>query len=307
MASPGCDSRAALAAFAFSTLLCACGESFSTAAPATDALPEGQPSEAGTGGQAGADSARGGDTGATRDALMTNDAVSDDALAGPNIPTNGLVLWLRADRGVTEEAGQVAAWTDQSGNDSHATQTATNVRPKLLSAGIGGRPSILFDGIDDFLKLPPAFADFSLGISVFATIQYAAASACTAVVELSNGSEVDDISFGQFENRLYYEVLTEFSQGSDLVTSAPQVIAVVHQPNGSFEMRQNTQLSGGGSMTLPDTIVRQQNFVGRSLYANCVTFPGNISELLIYERAVNDTELVAIESHLRAQANCCTP
>jgi hypothetical protein len=47
----------------------------------------------------------------------------------------------------------VALWRDLSGHGRDATQATTAARPAYSTAGIGGRPSVRFDGADDFLFL----------------------------------------------------------------------------------------------------------------------------------------------------------
>ncbi len=75
-------------------------------------------------------------------------------------PHDGLVLWLRADVGVTANAGAVTAWADQSGLNNHAGPlsgdygpTGTEA-PTLVPGAINGKAVIRFDGVDDVLEIP---------------------------------------------------------------------------------------------------------------------------------------------------------
>ena len=216
-----------------------------------------------------------------------------------NPPTEGLLLWLRADRGVNESSGQVAVWEDQSGHNLDATQNVASARPRLARTAIGSRPAIVFDGVDDFMHLPQGFADFSRGVSAFATIELASSSNCMAVFELSNGSEIDDISFGHFETRLLYEVLDSFVQGAVIPLSTPQLVASIHRPSTTVDLRQNGNRTNGSTMNLPAGVTRRQNFVGRSLYSGCAVFDGSIAEILLYDRAVTNAEVTTIETYMR--------
>lgn len=60
---------------------------------------------------------------------------------------------------VRDGSGNVSQWLDVSGNGNHSqTQATSGSRPLYVESGaIGGRPSLLFDGVDDFL-LSPAIA-----------------------------------------------------------------------------------------------------------------------------------------------------
>jgi hypothetical protein len=57
-----------------------------------------------------------------------------------------LELWYRYNFGISAPAG-VDQWDDQSGNDRHLKQATSAIRPSKEADG-----SILFDGIDNFLK-----------------------------------------------------------------------------------------------------------------------------------------------------------
>ncbi|MBN9693755.1 MAG: hypothetical protein J0M24_26230 [Verrucomicrobia bacterium] len=73
---------------------------------------------------------------------------------------DGLHLWLRADLGVTADAGGlVSAWKDQSGKGRDAgplsaaySPTGTEA-PVLISNVSANRPAIRFDGVDDVLEI----------------------------------------------------------------------------------------------------------------------------------------------------------
>ena len=80
---------------------------------------------------------------------------------------SSLALWLRADRGVYQDAGcsdsaeggdPVACWADQSGNGNHATQSTGDHRPILATGALNGRPQVSYDGANDLLATA-AFSD----------------------------------------------------------------------------------------------------------------------------------------------------
>lgn len=60
---------------------------------------------------------------------------------------SGLVLWTRFNSGITVTGAGVSQWNDQSGNGNHLKQGTDTNRPSKESDG-----SILFDGVDNFLK-----------------------------------------------------------------------------------------------------------------------------------------------------------
>jgi hypothetical protein len=67
------------------------------------------------------------------------------------IPTAGLQMWLRADTGVDTLNGTVSRWHDQSGNGNDVIQTNTSRQPLLVANTLNGKPVISFDGLNDKL------------------------------------------------------------------------------------------------------------------------------------------------------------
>jgi hypothetical protein len=235
-------------------------------------------------------------------------AGSPEAGAGGSateIPTDGLVLWLRADHGVSVEGEAVTRWADQSGQGNDATPPSTASRPKRVGAGISGLPSIAFDGADDYLVMPSGFRDFSGGVSIFSVSESESNEQCWSWFEVSNASEVDDISFGQWMNAPLYEVFDAFFNGGAFAVGAPQMVSAVHTSLLAVSVRVNQVNSGAMTMPMPVVIERTQNFIGRSLYPNCVPFPGQLAELIVYDRAVGISERSAIETYLRDHWGCC--
>ena len=77
--------------------------------------------------------------------------------AGPGDLTLDLELWLKADDGINESDGEgVDIWSDQSGQDNHATQTVATSRPTYeddADSSINHNPVVYFDGTNDYLSL----------------------------------------------------------------------------------------------------------------------------------------------------------
>ncbi|MEI6421363.1 MAG: hypothetical protein WCP55_04035, partial [Lentisphaerota bacterium] len=83
---------------------------------------------------------------------------------------SGLILWMRADTGVTKDAeGRVSAVKDQSGKGNDFIQADAKQQP-LLAQTDGGQPVLRFDGVDDALSLanPIPLADKS----IFAVVKW---------------------------------------------------------------------------------------------------------------------------------------
>jgi hypothetical protein len=221
------------------------------------------------------------------------------------IPTAGLVLWLKADAGVTAAGGLVAEWRDQSGNGHHATQAQAAAQPSVASQWRAGKPAIRFDGAQDSFGLPPMrFGDFSQGVSLFVVADTTGSSSCMPFIQFSNGDEANDVSFYRDPNGgLTYEVEETFAvcQNSVFPLLTPLAAAVVQAPSGAATVFVGNQSCTAETIDPPASVIRNDASIGRVPYPECSTFAGNIAELLVYRRAVSDIERSSISSYLAAR------
>jgi hypothetical protein len=224
---------------------------------------------------------------------------------GVPIPTAGLVLWLKADAGVTAAGALVTEWRDQSGNNHHATQAQAAAQPSVASQWRAGKPAIRFDGAQDFFGLPPMrFGDFSQGVSLFVVADTTGSSNCMPFIQFSNGDEADDVTFYRDPNGgLTYEVEDTFAvcQNPVFPLLTPLAAAVVQAASGAATVYVGNQSCTTETIDPPASVTRNNVSIGRAPYPECSTFAGNIAELLVYRRAVSDLERSSISSYLAAR------
>jgi hypothetical protein len=277
------------------------------------ATGDGTPAGAPPGDEGGAPTAAGGARGGV---AASGGASASDAGAGgggegpdptPEIPLPGLQIWLRADSGVTHATRLVSAWQDRSGHGRDALQTASNFAPQFIDGALAGKPALVFDGVDDFLKLSTLDVDFSGGLSIFLVLEQETTTLCDAFFEASTGSEENDLNFGDWEDSYNYEVLEEnvHDTGYHALLDAPQIAVVIHDADGFASLRSNGRGVGEQRIALPAPVKRSQVFIGKTLYQSCGAFHGAIGELLLYNRGVTDRELLQIEQYLRDKWQCC--
>lgn len=80
-------------------------------------------------------------------------AIGIDCFAGgastPATPLSifgaALVVWVRADLGITTVSGNVSAWADQSGNGNDFAQASAGNRPTYNTAPLNGQPTLRFN------------------------------------------------------------------------------------------------------------------------------------------------------------------
>jgi hypothetical protein len=173
---------------------------------------------------------------------------------------------------------------------------------------LNGKPALVFDGKDDNLELPVMDIDFSRGVSMFTVVHVNKQEGCQGYLELSNGGEIEDVHLGDYRGCLLYEVANPYLNDVMYPTlfDQPMIAVAVHDPDGFARVRQNG--NGAGQMTgmaLPVPGMRARNYLGLSLYADCVPMKGSISEVVLFSRAVSNDELVQMEAHLRKKWACC--
>lgn len=77
-------------------------------------------------------------------------------------PAAGIVLWLKADAGITAAGGRITGWADQGPLGNHAGPLGGlygptgEEAPALVPDSVNGRPVVRFDGVDDVLEIPNA-------------------------------------------------------------------------------------------------------------------------------------------------------
>jgi hypothetical protein len=278
------------------SLAAACGQPFSAKAPDLD----------GSSGGSHADSAPENDTTPARDSGTVSDAAGDGAMLPAEMPPvgDGLLLWLRADVGVTETNGDVSNWADQSGNHLDARQPDPLQQPTWLEAGFLEQPAVIFNA-ENFLSLPGGFADFSRGISIFTVATLTDPASCVDFVHLSNGPEIDDIALGRHDGKAHIEVFNGDLFGQDFSLGHPHLVSVVQGTDGFVDLRLDGGSSATATLDLPSTGTRLSNVIGRSLYAGCGSVHGPIAEVLVYRRALDDGERTRVETSLQERWGCC--
>jgi hypothetical protein len=149
-----------VAGSAFAIAIAACGggsDVFIGAGPAPDGggtadVVTGEAQAADAGGHDG--TTGGGPDGSGTDATGNDGPATGEGSAESGVggdagfdpgSVSGLVLWLEASKGVTQTAGAVSGWADQTGNHNDASQSTATAQPTFQAAGIHGLPALHFD------------------------------------------------------------------------------------------------------------------------------------------------------------------
>lgn len=230
----------------------------------------------------------------------------------------GLELWLASDVGVTASGGFASAWADQSGNHHDAVQASASAQPTYVALGQNGLPVLRFDG-NSWMKLPPGFADFSAGLSVFVVVHPTASAQFHAPRFFdfapsygSLASSVLFVRYGSTNTELFFQTYQGTTPGAyvdvknAIFDGVWQRLAVV-QAGGVPGMSTVTTIYkdgaplGSGTVAVADYVVRASNLIGKSNLAADTNLRGDVAEILLYARELTDAERSSVDGYLKTK------
>jgi hypothetical protein len=226
--------------------------------------------------------------------------------------TNDLALWLRADAGViTNDAGVVLEWDDQSTNANNAVAISETQGPVIVANGLNNKPVLRFDGVDDFLDVLDSeslsfagdlttlfvirFADFANYNSVWAktannlpapTDFYTLPDSGVLRAYRGNGTFTD---LSSVDSAQPLRVNTYMVLGVDVASDT-----LTHYFNG--------QANGSGTVNT-NTADANTNLKIGTRNDQFTRLKGDIAEILIYSRALSATERSNAFNYLQTKYN----
>jgi hypothetical protein len=222
------------------------------------------------------------------------------------VVANGLRAWYRADRGVVKDGNnKVSRWADLSGRGSHLVQfIRDDWRPLWVSSALNGNPAVQFGG-SLAANNPVDTLGGSNDLTIIAVVAPQAQTNVdgAALVDLGVGDagEPNGLVAG-FNGGNQYRLHYSNTDGS-ITFRAPPMNTTVGQPalltvvKGGLNVQSyrdgiwQTTSAGIASLTQAPAYVA----VGSRGYQ------GQIAEVLVYNRALTDTERQSIEAALTAK------
>jgi hypothetical protein len=217
---------------------------------------------------------------------------------------------------VTNSAGQVSQWQDQSGNTNNASQSNANLQPMLVYPSVmGGRPAIQFNGIQqpevgNYLQstnqvyLPNALTAFT--VYMFGAISNAE-DVLWVVGSPGEGGECRGVQIytNQYTNEIGFTFWGEdYPSGFAIPTNS------LHYCIDQFYTDPNSiQISDVSTTTTNNVVFANYGasppqagyFVGGynpSLTAGR-NFPGEIAEVIIFQGTLSAADLTAVNHYLQ--------
>lgn len=232
---------------------------------------------------------------------------------GPGGVGNGTtnVLWLRGDNGVNVAGSSVVSWNDRSGGINNATSPSVAARPTWVSSALNGYPMVIFDGVDDQLRIPDAAA---LDLSQWSIFMVSAESvAKNNNAWLSKGTNTQpnyalySTSTGAVQMPIYTGLFL-LNPGSAAGTT-----------NGSFNLIQYDNIpfvlgtrirqlyKNGSSIYLEGAGINvaatnnNQLYIGNIQGVTTSFLSGAVAEVIIYNGVVNAAQRLIINNYLAAK------
>ena len=217
------------------------------------------------------------------------------------------LIYLDANVGVTESAGLVSAWADQSGNNNDFTQVTGSLQPEYQATGLNSLPSVYFDGTEEMVSgtLSSTLQEMSF-YAVF--VETSASASGPTIIGQTSGATNKRIftTPPDSDSRVF---LWDGGTGSVIASSVeynyltPIVVA----------FRENTDASGDGkindgSFSIGESVTSATSSnlpikLGNRGSGAARRLRGKISELIIYPTVHTDSQSSQVIDYLMAKWN----
>lgn len=211
----------------------------------------------------------------------------------------GLVLWLRADLGITIATG-VSVWADQSGNGNNATQGTPAAQPTYFaSGGANGQAYMALSGASS-QNLGGAALVGSANMTLVIVHQFS--STASAQVSFHAGASGTSMASSIDENAATERDLFLVGSAVDADAGASATTAweawILTQssaPLGTMNVNGSTRslTPNNGAMTAPTAGYTVGSRTGGSQFMT-----GNFAEAIIYSRVVTAGEIASLRGYL---------
>ncbi len=230
---------------------------------------------------------------------------------------SGLAAWYDASQlPVVADNTEIDTWTDQSGNGYTLTTTSgAGGKPKYQTNEIGTYPTVQFSG-NTAAHTDPGGAAYAAGaLTVFAVCKSASATPAADQGICGYGHSTSADGYRWRYGLDTTGALTLGINNSDQLTSAVPVAAVItgysvhsYQTTGRWVGLQGNNIfneTDGATITYPTTtglvVGASQSYVGTPDY-----WAGHLAELLIFSRAMTQSEISDVEHYLAVKYGLST-
>jgi hypothetical protein len=220
--------------------------------------------------------------------------VAERAVPAKSPPDGSLVLWLKADEGVSLDGqNRVKSWEDHSPAKHHASQEMFEARPVLVNDAIRRQPAIRFDGNGRFMHLAGEVLQSQQCTIIAVASDQVGDGPHRGIFSNWNGSagnSTTSIFLGTTRNgkvRLSDDFVTAPSL---MQPGEPFLLTAVAGSDGAM-IYQGTDLLADKGSPVAQRNLKTPYVIGQQGNINGEYWNGDIAELLVYDRALDPSEL----------------
>lgn len=227
---------------------------------------------------------------------------------------SGLQLWLDGNDAstITTSGGAVDKWADKSAAGNDATASGNDRPSHIAAAGPNGTGEVAFDGNDDLLNAGTVIPSDS-STTIFFVFDYPVADDRGGVFQRNDGTNnFTGVSLGQGGSNLW--VFEGRDDGGDLVRAKSSPKAGLQMWQGSLDFNAtgtttvrlfedgtqadaNTANDIDSLGTGSDDLLLMRRGTGPASQS----VEGDVSEVIIYDRAINSAERVVTQNYLSSK------
>ncbi len=224
----------------------------------------------------------------------------------------GLILWLRADLGITLAGSKVSAWADQSGNGNDFTQAVDARRPTFTASDANfNNQAVVTGSATTFLAsaapmggglaqttVLAVFRDASAAIGLLLEAGPTFPTAGGLMVDLTGGANCDVYTYGAtgFGGRRAAAVTnTKYHKAFVFDHANAATVPPVVYSQGAVEATSNI----GATATNGNSAALTWNVMGRS--GGGASFEGAAAEFIAYNRALTAAEALQLYAYTSAR------
>lgn len=227
------------------------------------------------------------------DAAGASPASEDAVVEAPFLPSDvpGLLLWLDAETGVvTDEEGRVSRWTDLSGNANDLVQRNSTRQP--VKTVDGDFAVVSFDGRDDTIRGPIGKTERRPHTVALAAKVRGPFGTYARMLHGRTGTGPGAVCYdGMVRDKLRLRMGYSGREVRGIVGELNQRYILTFVWNGEDSaMYVNGDLAAAGPALMPK--------FNQFALAGFSGFPQDVAELVMYNRALTDSERHDVERHL---------
>ncbi len=251
--------------------------------------------------------------------LFTQSSFAQFGPAGVGNSTSN-VLWLMPDKDVYTDTGITAAgnndnieqWNDQSGNNKHAVQATTGMRPNFITAGLNGHPAIRYTAANNDLLLSSNLLINNTASTFIIGSYTSLPSPNPGLLQGANTNSINvapaDKAIGIWVNsgtgtKLWGRAIesggsqVNLPQNFTMASNTPYIVNSVYTTGGDLNQYVDNDLVGNNTFAGG---LKSWEYMSIG-HQGSESWQGDIAEVIVFNIDVNETQRILIDNYLAAK------